>query len=376
MDDQHILSIDAFKKKLDNRKVDFILDMRRPEEFESWRIEGQYDIETINIPQLDFVGEEDRFFDRLPRDREIIIVCAHGEASGYAAGVLRQNGFTAAGLQGGMDAWATTYEKHQVASCPDIYQIYRVAKGCISHVIISDGQAIVIDAVRHIDHICAIIESNKAQLVAVIDTHLQADHISGGRQLAAKYNVPYFINPTDVEEAAYAYEPLQDNSSIELGSSALDILFSPGHTPGSTSLLLDKKYLFTGDTIMKNSIGRPDLGGMVVEWASLLYNTLLHRYRGLADEIILLPTHAASIREEDSSGIVRLTLADARGHMPLFKLTDPGEFTDYINSTLLENPDRYQDIRKINLGLLEADEKKQQELEIGKNLCGMTGTAS
>jgi glyoxylase-like metal-dependent hydrolase (beta-lactamase superfamily II) len=371
MSDQFTLSIDEFKKRLDNRSIEFILDMRLPDEFESWRIEGHYDVETINIPQVDFVGEENKFFDQLPRDKEIIIVCAHGEASGYAAEILHKNGFNALGLEGGMDAWAELYELHKVAVSPDIYQIYRVAKGCISHVLISGGQAIVIDAVRHTEKICSIIDSNNAELVAVLDTHLQADHISGGRRIAEKYNAPYFINPTDVEGAQYSYQPLQDGATIQFGSSILEILFSPGHTPGSTSFLLDKKYLFPGDTIMKNSVGRPDLGGMVVEWATLLYDTLFHKYSPLGNDIILLPTHAASIREEDSEGFVRLTLADARQQLPLFQKKDQEEFTSYISSTLLENPDRYQDIRKVNLGLLDPDEKKQQELEIGKNLCGM-----
>jgi glyoxylase-like metal-dependent hydrolase (beta-lactamase superfamily II) len=365
------LTAGEFKRKLDQGEISFILDMRREEEFAAWRIEGRQPVETLNIPQLDFVGEEEKFFSRLPRDREIVLVCAHGGASKYEAEQLRAKGFSVRSLAGGMDAWSVLYETSLLAGEPLIYQVYRIAKGCISHVLISGGEAVVIDAVRHLDQLRAILASHNARLKYVFDTHLQADHVSGGRELAASAGCPYLISPGDLAGVAYAYQPLTDGAEFTFGTSRLRVLHSPGHTPGSTSLVLDGKFLFSGDTVMETTVGRPDLGGKVDEWAELLYDTIHGRLRPLGDEVLVLPTHAASVMERDQQGLVKLSLGEARRSLVHFGLTDRATFVAHVKATLLENPERYQEIRHVNLGLLTPDEAKLQELEIGKNLCGM-----
>lgn len=365
------ITVGEFKRKLDRGEIPFILDLRLEEEFAAWRIEGRRPVETLNIPQLDFVGEEGQFLSRLPRDREIFLVCAHGGASTYEAEQLRAKGFKARGLAGGMDAWGVLYETACLTGDPLIYQVYRIAKGCISHVLISGTEAVVIDAVRHLEQIRAILERHGARLKYVFDTHLQADHISGGRELAREADCPYLICPADLAGVAYPYQPLNDGEEFIFGSSRLRVLHSPGHTPGSTSLLLDDKFLFTGDTVMETTVGRPDLGGKVEEWAGLLYDTIHGRLQPLSDEILILPTHAATVMERDEAGLVKLTLGEARRSLVHFGLTDRAAFVAHVKATLLENPERYQDIRKVNLGLLTPDEGKLQELEIGKNLCGM-----
>lgn len=367
---QVVISVAEFKKRLDLGTIEFLFDLRSPDEFAAWRIEGQQPVETVNIPQLDFVGEEEKFLGQLPRDREIITVCAHGDASRYSAELLQREGFRALSLAGGMDAWSVCYETHQVHAGPDIYQVYRIAKGCITHVVVADGEAVVIDAVRHLQYIEKILADTGARLLAVFDTHLQADHISGGRALAAKYNAPYLIHPLDAAGAACRYQALSDHAAVTVGGLELTAVHSPGHTPGSTSLLLDRRFLFAGDTIMKNSMGRPDLGGRAEEWSHLLYQTLFARYAVLPDSVTVLPSHASSVREMDAHGAVSLTMAEARHH-DLYQIRDESAFAARIAASLLENPERYQEIRQVNLGLLAPDEKRQQELEIGKNLCGM-----
>ena len=371
MEKEALIAVADFKKRLDAGRIEFIFDLRNGDEFEAWRIEGKTPVETLNIPQLDFVGEEEKYLDRLPKDKEIIAICAHGAASNYEAKRLREKGFNILSLDGGMDAWSEFYETHQLTGSPEIHQIVRVAKGCICHVLISNGEAVVIDAVRHQAPITAVLEQRRARLVAVVDTHLQADHISGGPQLAAQFQVPYYISPIDAEQASYPYTPLADGTEITFGGKKLVCLHTPGHTPGSVSFLCDNRFLFSGDTIMKSSIGRPDLGGMVKSWAHLLYRTIFDRYAEVADEILLLPTHAASaLREENENGIISLTMGDFR-HSQAYALKQEKAFIDFIEKSLLENPERYQEIRKVNLGLLAPDEERRRELEIGKNLCGM-----
>lgn len=365
------IAVPEFKGKLDRGEIPFILDLRREEEFAAWRIEGRRPVETVNIPQLDLVGEEEKYLSRLPRDREIFLVCAHGGASKYEAEQLQAKGFAARSLAGGMDAWSILYETSQLAGEPLIYQIYRIAKGCISHVLISGNEAVVIDAVRHVEQIDDILEQHGARLKYVFDTHLQADHVSGGRELAQAAGCPYLISPADAVGAAYPYQPLRDGDQFGFGGSRLTVLHSPGHTPGSTSLLLDDRFLCTGDTVMETTVGRPDLGGKVEEWAELLYDTIHLRLKPLGDEVVILPTHAASVLERDEAGLVKLTMGEARRTLPHFALTDRAAFVAHVKASLLENPERYKEIRQVNLGLLNPEEARLQELEIGRNLCGM-----
>jgi len=369
----NVIPIDEFKKKLDAGEVEFMFDLRAEDEFNAWRIEGKKDAPIMNIPQEDFVGEEERHLDKFPKDKEIITVCAHGDSSKYSADLLVESGFNARGLEGGMDAWSTYYETHKVSDEPLVYQLYRVAKGCMSHVIISDGEAAVIDSMRHTENITKLIDEHKAKVVAVLDTHLQADHVSGGLAVAQKYDAPYYMNYIDASGASFDFRRMVHKTEIKVGKSVIKALHTPGHTPGSTSLLLDGKYLFTGDTVMETSIGRPDLGGMVDKWANFLYYTLFEKIDRMSEDITVLPTHAASIKEQDEDGVVRFSIGWAKKERSLFKVKDQKQFVDIIKSTLLPNPDRYADIRKVNLGVLKADEKKLTELEIGKNLCGMAG---
>lgn len=360
-----------FKKKLDAGEIKFIFDLRNRDEFAGWKIEGKTEIEALNIPQEDFVGEEDSHLAKFPKDRQIVTICAHGDSSKYTAELLREKGYDAITLQGGMDSWSDFYETHTVSERPTIYQIYRTARGCITHVIISEGEAVVIDAVRHTDQIINLAAAAKAKITRVFDTHLQADHISGGREIAKRSGATYHIHPADAAGAAYSYVPLKDGERFTFGKCTLDVVHSPGHTPGSTSFLLDGKVLFTGDTIMKASIGRPDLGGMADDWAKLLYETLFTRFGKLDGSIVILPTHAFSLKEQDQDGIVRLTLNEARTTSALYQIKEFPAFLGHIKASLMENPQRYQDIRKVNLGQLDPDEAKRKELEIGKNLCGM-----
>lgn len=91
-----------------------------------------------------------------------------------------------------------------------------------------------------------------------IDTHLHADHISGGRKLAEKVGGIYHLPPKDATEVTFDYTPLEEGKDITVGNTTVSVepLYSPGHTIGSTSLIVDGKYLLTGDILFVKSIGR------------------------------------------------------------------------------------------------------------------------
>jgi glyoxylase-like metal-dependent hydrolase (beta-lactamase superfamily II)/rhodanese-related sulfurtransferase len=371
MSEGGVISSEELKKRLDDKQVDFLFDLRNENEFKSWRIQGRADFEVLNIPQEEFVGEEERHLAKFPKGKEIVAVCAHGDSSKYAAELLQGLGISAVSLKGGMDAWSGFYETHKIADDPAIYQIHRVARGCLAYLVVSQGAAVVIDASRHLDRIENLAALQNLRIDKVFDTHLHADHISGGRELAEKSGAAYYLHPDDARGARYPYVPFTDNQIFIFGTNIIEVIHSPGHTPGSTSFLLNKRCLFTGDTIMKTGIGRPDLGGKAAEWASLLYDTLFRRFKGLDDSVIVLPSHSSSVREQDGNGVIMTTMGQARTELDLFQLRDKADFIRYVQENLLENPARYQDIRKANLGIARFDEARQKELEIGKNVCGM-----
>ncbi len=134
------MAMGEFKERLDRGEIGMILDLRQEDEFAAWKIEGGKPVTMLNIPQLDLVGEEDKYLERLPKDREIVLVCAHGGASKYEAELLQGRGYQARGLAGGMDAWSVLYETAQLPGEPAINQVFRIAKGCITHVVVSGGR--------------------------------------------------------------------------------------------------------------------------------------------------------------------------------------------------------------------------------------------
>src|SRR5690606_14752606 len=103
--------------------------------------------------------------------------------------------------------------------------------------------AAVIDATRMADVFIEFAKSKKAKITHVLDTHLHADHISGGREIAGKTNAAYWLPPKDAEEVTFAFEPLEGGNMITIGNTSIGIhaFYSPGHTIGSTSFIVDGK---------------------------------------------------------------------------------------------------------------------------------------
>ncbi len=118
--------------------------------------------------------------------------------------------------------------------------------------------------------------------------------------------IPYHIRLDDAAGAQFPYRSLEDGAHLTLGSSVVEIIamHTPGHTPGSTSLLVNDQYLLTGDTLFVSGIGRPDLGDKAEEWAQLLYRTLFDRIARLPDDVLILPAHYSGVAEIRHDGIV------------------------------------------------------------------------
>ncbi|MGF3103137.1 MBL fold metallo-hydrolase [Rossellomorea sp. DUT-2] len=362
-------------QKVMNREGLFILDVRNADAFEDWKIEGEK-FEYLNIPYFELLDGVEEIMDQLPKDKEILVVCAKEGSSIMVAEMLSDEGMDVSYLEGGMKAWSEHLEPVKVGELTkggELYQFVRLGKGCLSYMVVSNGEAAIVDATRMTDIFIDFAKEKGATITNVFDTHLHADHISGGRNIAEATNATYWLPPKDAEEVTFEYAALEDGNKVVIGNTTIDItaLYSPGHTIGSTSFVIDEKYLLSGDILFVDSIGRPDLAGKAEDWVADLRESLYKRYKDLSMELTVLPAHFMIIDELNEDGSVgeKLGTLFAKNHG--LNIESEEEFRKLVSENLPPQPNAYQEIRETNMGKVTPDEEKQREMEIGPNRCAV-----
>ena len=362
------------RKVIDNKEL-FILDVRNADAFEDWKIDG-HKFEYLNIPYFELLDGVEEILPQIPTDKEVLVVCAKEGSSIMVAEMLSEAGREVGYLQGGMKSWSMYLEPIKVgdlANGGELYQFVRLGKGCLSYMAISEGEAALIDAVRFTEVFTKFAEEKGVKIKHVFDTHLHSDHISGGRHIAAATGATYYLPPKDADEVVFDYAPLEDGLTVQLGSSKIEVgaLYSPGHTIGSTSFVIDSKYLLTGDILFIDSIGRPDLAGLAEDWVGDLRETLYSRYRTLAEDLIVLPAHFMIIEELNEDGTVAKRLGDLFAENHGLNVEDEAVFRSMVTDGLPPQPNAYQEIRHVNMGKITPDNDEQTEMEIGPNRCAV-----
>ncbi len=370
-----ITTDDLARRVDDPDAVPFILDVRAPNEFERWKIEGRVTPETMNVPYWTAITDEEILKDELPTDRDIVVVCAKGDSSDLVADVVGLPNM--ANLAGGMDAWASTLVPHTLFDDGTRFmiQLDRIAKACLSYAVGERGaEMAVVDPSGDMDRYLAMSEELNAPITHVFDTHLHADHVSLARRLCGATGATYHISPGDAADATFEFSPLADGEVFELGSVRMVVrsIATPGHTPGSTSLEVDGRFLLTGDAVFVSGIGRPDLGGQTEPWARDLFHTIHEKLAVLDHALEVAPAHYTSRAEAQTDGTIRRMLGDLLVNDPVVSISDETEFVDYVVSHLGEAPGIYQDIRKVNMGWKDADDEEIKELEVGRNECALS----
>ena len=190
------------------------------------------------------------------------------------------------------------------------------------------GKCAVVDA--HEDDVDAYIElahSKGMTITHVIDTHVHADHRSGGPALGAKVGAPYCLHES--ADVGVAFEPLRDGQEIELGNTHVRVLHTPGHTPESVSLVVtdlrrgtDPWFVLTGDTLFVGAVGRPDLPGHAERNAGELYDSIHGKLMALPGDVEVYPAHfAGSACGAGMSGKPSSTIAFERRWNPMLQKT-------------------------------------------------------
>lgn len=355
----------------------FIFDVRNESDFQDWKIEGE-NFAYLNIPYFELLDGIDEVMDSLPADKEILVVCAKEGSSVMVAEMLDEKGFHAAYLKGGMKSWSEHLYRTKVFEDQDIqvYQFVRVGKGCLSYMIVSGDEALIVDPARFTGEYIEAAKESGAKITHIVDSHLHADHISGGKELAEATGAAYYLMKS--EGAVFDFLPFEDHERIEFKNVELEVLAvkTPGHTPGSVSFFVNKKLLFSGDTIFISGLGRPDLGNKVREWANDLYDTVYHKVSKIADDVIVLPSHYADFEQElNKEGFIGDTLGNIRKrNEKMFNSTREDFLNNVEKSESSVKPPNFEEIVKINKGIQQADNERRQELEIGPNRCAVHHT--
>jgi glyoxylase-like metal-dependent hydrolase (beta-lactamase superfamily II) len=187
--------------------------------------------------------------------------------------------------------------------------------------------------------------------------------------LAARHNAVYAVYAGSEFELKLQADSLKDQDVIPLGKTKIEVLRTPGHTPGSICYLIADRYLISGDTLFTTSVGRPDLGGRAAEWAKSLYHTLREKVGMLSPDVRVFPAHYSSASEICPDGTVSARLGDLRERLPEFHAPNEGAFVEAMVHAVKTPPSSYAEIIRTNLGALSPDVEHMTEWELGKNEC-------
>ena len=214
------------------------------------------------------------------------------------------------------------------------------------------GKAVAVDVVAG-DEEWFIEEAWKASVTIthVIDTHVHADHYSGGRVLAQLAGAPYCLHESDRKFVKFDFQSLKDGDLIEVGNVIIQVLHTPGHTPDSVCLQVSDKrrtaepwFVITGDTLFVGAIGRPDLAGREKEMAAQLYDSIHGKLLTLPNEVEVYPGHqAGSACGAGLSGKPSSTLGFERRWNPALSM----DKATFVESLIRDIPPRPKEMDKI-----------------------------
>jgi glyoxylase-like metal-dependent hydrolase (beta-lactamase superfamily II) len=193
----------------------------------------------------------------------------------------------------------------------------------------------------------------------IFETHVQADHLSGARRLAALTGASVLFHAS--APVVFPHVDVADGEEHELGNVRVRVLHTPGHTPDSTSLLVTDRtrapepwFVLTGDTLFSGGVGRPDLlgEGAEVAQAEQLYESLHGTLLRLPDHLEVFPAHfGGAACGKGLSGKPGSTIGFERRFNPALQRRSRAEFLEFVLEGQPPMPETFAENRRRNLGL-------------------------
>ncbi|MFP5212724.1 MAG: MBL fold metallo-hydrolase, partial [Acidobacteriota bacterium] len=208
-------------------------------------------------------------------------------------------------------------------------------------------KALVVDPGRDIAVYLETAKREGAQIVGTFLTHSHADFVAGHIEMARATGSPIHVNESS--GAGYAFKPVKDGSTLEVGEALIRFVETPGHTPDGLCAYVfgsgrgsSPEVVFTGDTLFVGSIGRPDLlGGQAsaAHLAALMYDTWTQKLSKLGDGTLILPAHGAgSLCGAHLSDDPKSTIGKERASNPYIQYASKSEFIATVLDGLPDAP--------------------------------------
>jgi len=361
------ITAETLRTWLEEGKPVFILDVRPLEQREEWQIPGSHYIDAYQRLRAGDKSVMDEV--NIPEHTPVVTVCEAGRTSRIAARQLMKKGIEVYSLEGGMKAWSVAWNAAELKNDNvKIIQVRRTGKGCLSYILGSNNEALVIDPSVDPEVYLKLAKANNWQIKIVMDTHIHADHLSRSRELARMTNSDLFM--PDQDKVNFAFHKISNDEVLKFGTSILRAISTPGHTLESTTYILDEEFLFTGDTLFIDGVGRPDLKADLDSTkarARLLYRSL-QKLLALPGQTIVLPGHTSKPIEFDSK-VVQRSLREIKASVEMLKLNE-NEFIDRVLQGIPATPPNYVSIIEKNLRGDYSD-VNPVDLEAGANRCAI-----
>ncbi len=349
----------------------FVLDVRYEEDFEAWHVPG-----SVNVDVFDELAENPEAaataLADLPEDRPIVTICVAGVRSQEATALLRERGYDATTLVDGMQGWSRVHAHAPIDAdiSGTLLQVARPGKGCLSYVLVSDGDAAVFDPSHDVEVYEDLLAEYGATLLGVFDTHAHADHVSGGPRLARRQGVPYYLHPADA--TAVDAEAIEGGESFAVGDVSVRTIHTPGHSPGGITYDIGGEALLTGDTLFHGSVGRVELGveaGLqetdVEATAATLFDSLTRLTDRQGDPFVL-PAHDQGTPDPPEA----LRLSEVRSRTDELRL-EREAFVAHLADAVPDHPPNFERIKRVNAGIEAVSAEEVTGLEAGPNRCAI-----
>jgi glyoxylase-like metal-dependent hydrolase (beta-lactamase superfamily II) len=217
----------------------------------------------------------------------------------------------------------------------------------------------VCDPIEQIEPYLRVSEETGMKIRYVIDSHVHADHASGGCRLAEATGADYVLHES--AGARFPFRGVKESEELDLGNVRIRLLHTPGHTPEHLSLVVTDKtrgpepwFLLSGHTLMVGDLGRTELVSSAEEGARWLFRSV-QKLKNLPDYLEVLPgAFSGSVCGRSLSGKPSSTIGFERRFNRAFGIREEEEFVRHMLENIPSAPADAAKIRAINLGVQSA----------------------